>query len=202
MQVQASAPLTPVSAPARSFGVGRTVMDIAVPIGAGIVAETLIKGMARRGPVPAVLAGIAGAAGFTAAVEGGVQVARNAISGQALSTGVAARMADGVRSGAISGGVTALSPYIERGITRRFSTLHPIAHVALANATGAAIGGALRTATTAETWQYGAARGLRRVGAMAGLNAATGIVGGVAIKSATHFRLLPKVSWLPYPFNA
>lgn len=198
-------PVPAPAAPAKSGGglsVTQVAIDLLTPIGAGIAAEQLQRTFLKRGNVPAALMAFAGAAAVKSLTDGTVQVVRNKINGEDWDKGVAHRMVNGAFGGAVVGAMTLLGPRLQKSIHARVPSLSPTAQVAAASFGTGFIGAGTRAVVDQDTWKDGFAPGILRVGVNATINGSIGACSGGLIKTITTAKILPKVKWLPYPFNA
>lgn len=188
--------------PARPSLGTRVVLDLALPIGSGAVAETVRKSLLKKGSVPAIAGGVLAAAAFKGVAEATVQVVTNASAKRPLNEGVIGQGLNGLRGGAIDAGLAFTGPAVQGKLAPRLAKLGPVLLVATSNAVTAVGGAVVRTATDYTAWENGAKEGLKRIGwGMAGA-AGTAFLAGAAVKGAMS--LIPasaKPSWLPYPFN-
>jgi hypothetical protein len=182
--------------------VTQIAIDMLTPIGAGIVAEQLYKSTLKRGSVPAALIAFAGAAAVKSLTDGTVQVARNKINGDDWHKNLQHRMVNGAFGGAVVGAMTLLGPRLQKGIARTVPGLSPTAQVAASSFGTGFIGASTRAAVDQDTWKEGFAPGLLRMAVNGTINGSMGACSGGLIKTITSSRFMPKVKWLPYPFNA
>ncbi|MBC7544537.1 MAG: hypothetical protein H7338_17585 [Candidatus Sericytochromatia bacterium] len=178
--VRARATILREELPARVEGAIRNSVSAAA---ASMAADQISKRLLSRGTVPAVIAGLAGAALSRSVVESGFQLAHNYYLHRPWNEDVAQSAVDGLRRGAVNGGLTMLAKPIIKGMTNKFGQLDP---VKLAMATGAVrgtLGGAVGAATNPEVWEDGAAKGAKRVA----ISTVRGAVGG-AVSSAVSLK--------------
>lgn len=187
--------------PARPSLGTRVALDLALPIGSGIVAETVKKRLIQKGSLPAIAAGIAAAAVFKGAAEGAVQVATNAKAARPLDEGVAGQVLNGLRGGTIDAGLTFAGPAVQGKLAPHLSKLGPVLLVATSNAVTAVGGAVVRTSTDYTAWENGAKVGVKRIGwGMLGAAGTAFLAGGLVKGAMTHVPAALKPSWLPYPF--
>lgn len=184
------------------LSVTQVAIDLLTPIGAGMAAEQLQKAFLKRGNVPAALMAFAGAAAVKSLTDGTVQVVRNTINGDDWHKDLTNRLVNGAFGGAVVGAMTLLGPRLQKAIHARVPTLSPTAQVAASSFGCGFIGASTRAVVDRDTWKNGFAPGLLRVGVNGTLNGTIGACSGGLIKTITSAKILPKVKWLPYPFNA
>lgn len=198
MEVNAGA----ASQPARPSLGARVALDLALPIGSGIVAETVKKSLIKKGPVPAIVGGVVAAAAFKGTAEAAVQVVVNAKADRPLTEGVAGQAVNGLRGGAIDAGLAFAGPAIQGKLAPRLAKLGPVLLVATSNAVTAVGGAVVRTATDYTAWENGPKEGFKRIGwGMVGAAGTAFLAGGLVKGAMSHVPASLKPSWLPYPFN-
>ncbi len=167
--------------PMRIEGTVRSSVSAAA---ASVAATQISKRLIAHGTVPAVLAGLAGAAAARSIAESGFQVGENLFFHRAWNDKLGKTAVDGLRRGSINGGLTMLATPLKKAMAARFAYLSPIK---LAMATGAisgTIGGAAYSASNPDTWHDGAVKGFTRVA----ISTASGAAGG-AVSSGVSFKV-------------
>jgi uncharacterized membrane protein YeaQ/YmgE (transglycosylase-associated protein family) len=130
---------------------------------AGTAADQISKRLMARGTVPAVVAGLAGAAAARAIVEGGFQVGTNIWQKRDWHDHLMPAMAEGARRGAINGGLTMLAKPLTKAMKDRYGDLGAVKLAAATGAVRGTIGGASNSISDPKTWKDGVAKGAGRV---------------------------------------
>lgn len=130
---------------------------------AGAAADQISKRLMAKGTIPAVAAGLVGAAAARTIVDGGFKVGVNLWQKKEWHDHLLPTMADGARRGAINGGLVMLYKPITKGMEKRFGELTPIKLAAATGAVRGTVGGAANTIANPKTWEKGVARGVAKV---------------------------------------
>lgn len=130
---------------------------------AGAAADQISKRLMARGTVPAVAAGLVGAAAARSLVDGGFKVGVNLWQHKAWDDKLVPTVLDGARRGAINGGLVMLYKPLTKRMEQRFGTLGPVKLAAATGAVRGSVGGAAYTITDRKTWEKGVAHGVAKV---------------------------------------
>jgi hypothetical protein len=130
---------------------------------AGAAADQISKRLMAKGTVPAVLAGLAGAAAARTLVDGGFKVGVNLWQKKAWDDHLLPTMVEGARRGAINGGLVMLYKPITKAMQNRYGELGPIKLAAATGAVRGTVGGAANSIANPKTWEKGFGRGVAKV---------------------------------------
>lgn len=145
---------------------------------ASVVAEKVFAHVAQRGTLPAVAAAVAGASLARGTVEGAVEVGFNVYHDRPWHTNVARTTLDGMRKGAISGGLYLSIKPIKNWVGRQNPGMTAMKIEATTSGIRGGVGGFLGRATNPKTWSDGKLKGSGEVVAATALGAMRGYVAG------------------------
>lgn len=152
---------------------------------ASLVADRTFKAMASKGPVPAVVVAVGGAAVTRGAIQAGYKVAKNAYQDKPLAEDVGRQVLDGMRRGAINGSIALAAAPILKGVSTRYPHLTAVQAGALAGSIKGGISSFVGNATNPKSWAGGVGRGAARVAGATALGMTGGALSGGWGKSAS-----------------
>lgn len=171
---------------------------------ASLVADRVFKATVSKGPVPAVVMAVGGAALTRGGIEAAYAMGKNHYRDKPVMDGVGAKALNGMRKGAINGGITLAARPILHAVNARFPHLTPVKAGALAGSIKGGISSFTGNATNPETWDDGVGTGVLRVGGATAAGLAGGALSGGWGKSASNAvirRLEPYIDFTSINFD-
>ncbi|MBC7544451.1 MAG: hypothetical protein H7338_17150 [Candidatus Sericytochromatia bacterium] len=180
----------------------RTVLDVFLPIGTGIVADQVMKGALKSGRGKAIVLSFAAAAITHAVAETTVQVIKNKSDNLPWDNRLVTRALRGGQTGLFIAAGCMAGPYIQGRVASRFTKLPPVLLVGISNATAAVTGQVVRLSANPDTWKNGTNAGLKRIAVTSGVTACTAMLAGSGIRGLAMIPAVNRIfQKLPYPFS-